>query len=43
MGKIRQGLQGKKVYFDANIFIYTLEAIEPWDVELKDVFLAKTE
>lgn len=38
MGKIRQGLQGKKVYFDANIFIYTLEAIEPWDVELDDVF-----
>jgi len=38
VGKIRQGLQGKKVYFDANIFIYTLEGIAPWDVELKDVF-----
>jgi predicted nucleic acid-binding protein len=38
VGKIRQGLQGKTVYFDANIFIYTLEAIEPWDVELNDVF-----
>ena len=38
MGKIRQSLQGKKVYFDANIFIYTLEAVEPWDVQLNDVF-----
>lgn len=38
MGKIRQSLQGKKVYFDANIFIYTLEAVEPWDAELDDVF-----
>lgn len=39
MGRLRQALQGKKVYLDANIFIYTLEFVSPWANELNDVFI----
>ena len=38
MGGLRKALQGQKVYLDANIFIYTLEGIEPWATVLEDVF-----
>ncbi len=38
MGGLRTALQGQKVYLDANIFIYTLEGIEPWATVLQDVF-----
>jgi len=39
VGRLRQALQGKKVYLDANIFIYTLEVVSPWANELNDVFI----
>ena len=39
MGRLRQALQGQKVYLDANIFIYSIEVIEPWANELNDVFV----
>ena len=42
MGGLRNALQGKKVYLDANIFIYSLEGIEPWATLLEDVFLGLT-
>lgn len=42
MGRLRQALQGRKVYLDANIFIYTLEGMEPWADLLSDVFVGLT-
>ena len=42
MGGLRSALQGKKVYLDANVFIYSLEGIEPWETVLEDVFLGLT-
>ena len=39
MGRLRQALQGQKVYLDANIFIYSVEMIAPWANELNDVFV----
>ncbi len=39
MGRLRSALHGQKVYLDANIFIYAIEAIEPWAKELNDVFV----
>ena len=39
MGVLRNALQGKKVYLDANIFVYSLKGIEPWATILEDVFL----
>ena len=42
MGRLRQALQGRKVYLDANIFIYTLEGMEPWADLLSDVFAGLT-
>ena len=38
MGRLRQALVGRKVYLDANIFIYTLEVVKSWADELNDVF-----
>ena len=38
MGSLRRALQGKRVYLDANIFIYALEGVEPWAKTLHDVF-----
>ncbi len=38
MGRLRQALQGRHVYLDANIFIYSVEVITPWAEELNDVF-----
>ncbi|WP_394754590.1 type II toxin-antitoxin system VapC family toxin [Crenothrix sp.] len=35
-------MQGQKVYLDANIFIYTLEGVEPWVHLLTDVFTGLT-
>ena len=37
MGRLRASLQGAKVYFDANIFIYTLEAHPLWVQLLTDL------
>ena len=42
MGRLRTSLQGRKVYLDANIFIYTLEGVEPWAKLLTDVFTGLT-
>ncbi len=42
MGQLRQALQGRNVYLDANIFIYTLEGMEPWANLLSDVFAGLT-
>ncbi len=42
MGRLREVLQGKKVYLDANVFIYTLEGVEPWANLLTDVFSGLT-
>lgn len=42
MGRLRQALQGRKVYLDANIFIYTLEGMEPWADLLSGVFVGLT-
>jgi predicted nucleic acid-binding protein len=42
VGRLRQALQGRKVYLDANIFIYTLEGMEPWADLLSDVFVGLT-
>jgi predicted nucleic acid-binding protein len=42
VGRLRQALQGRKVYLDANIFIYTLEGMEPWADLLSDVFAGLT-
>lgn len=39
MERLRQALQGQKVYFDANIFIYSVEGIAPWANELNDIFV----
>ena len=39
MGRLRSDLHGQKVYLDANIFIYAIEAIDPWAKELNDVFV----
>ncbi len=38
MGRLRQSLQGKKVYLDANIFIYSVEMVAPWAEESNDIF-----
>lgn len=38
MGRLRQALQGQKVYLDANIFIYSVEVVAPWAEELNDIF-----
>ena len=38
MGRLRENLQGAKVYLDANIFIYTLEAHPLWVPLLTDLF-----
>jgi predicted nucleic acid-binding protein len=38
MGRLRENLQGEKVYLDANIFIYTLEAHPLWVPLLTDLF-----
>ncbi len=38
MGRLRTALKNRKIYLDANIFIYTLEAAEPWVGTLGNVF-----
>jgi hypothetical protein len=42
VGRLRKSLQGRKVYLDDNIFIYTLEDVEPWANLLTDVFTGLT-
>lgn len=38
MGALSMKLKGQKVYLDTNIFIYALEAMEPWASLLRDLF-----
>lgn len=38
MGTLGTKLKGQKVYLDANIFIYALEAMEPWAALLREAF-----
>lgn len=38
MGRLRQELQGKKAYFDENIFIYAVEVVAPWAAESNTIF-----
>ncbi len=38
MGTLSDFLMGRRVYLDANIFIYALEGLEPWPTILRDVF-----
>jgi predicted nucleic acid-binding protein len=39
VGRLRQALQGQKIYLDTNIFIYSVEMIAPWANELNDIFV----
>lgn len=41
-GKTKKIFAGRKVYLDANIFIYALEGVEPWAELLTDVFAGLT-
>jgi predicted nucleic acid-binding protein len=38
MGALGMKLKGQKVYLDTNIFIYALEAMEPWATLLREIF-----
>lgn len=38
MGALVTKLKGQKVYLDTNIFIYALEAMEPWAALLQEAF-----
>jgi predicted nucleic acid-binding protein len=38
MGTLGTKLKGQKVYLDTNIFIYALEAMEPWAALLQEAF-----
>lgn len=38
MGALGTKLKGQKVYLDTNIFIYALEAMEPWATHLREAF-----
>ena len=38
MGALGTKLKGQKVYLDTNIFIYALEAMEPWAALLQEAF-----
>ena len=38
MGSLNTRLKGQKVYLDTNIFIYALEAMEPWTTLIKEAF-----
>lgn len=39
MAALSMGLKGQKVYLDTNIFIYALEAIEPWASFIREAFI----
>jgi len=39
VGRLRNELAGQTIYLDANIFIYALEGIKPWDALLSELFI----
>jgi predicted nucleic acid-binding protein len=40
MGTLSVRVRGQKVYLDTNIFIYGLEAIEPWARLVQDIYVS---